>query len=546
MPGTPQVAIPGFREGAIAPQRGRSRLGGLVLIFLALALLGAGGWWGLAQVGWWDRLVSGGGSDGSRYEVRPIDMTITLAETGELKPLNSIEIRCEVEGESTLRWIVPESKAVTKGELLVELASDELVEKLETETIETRRAQTEFEAATETLAIQLNKNTSEIRQAEIALEIAELELKRYLEGEHEKSLKSARIDIEQTEMDILQKEDELRKSEALHEKGFVTESKLEELRFALKKSRMELEKNQLALSILEAYDHPKNQKQKQSDVDRAREELERVRQQANSLEKQARALVEERKSLLALRENRLERARRAVGKAKIYAPMDGVVKYAGEDGGMRWGSSDRLAPGEKVFEGQVLLVLPDTSKMIVSSRIHEADRHKVSEGLRCLVRVPAVPNQVFTGKLSKIAQFADSAHRWFNPELKEHTVEILLDDTTAPVSPGDTAQIEIQIETLKGVLAVPVQCVFTRGRKSYVFVDSGGQPQAREVRLGRASTQFVEVQEGIAAGDLVFQHADDTMLALLPAAESKSDGSPDAGAEQPRRGGRGPSRAGRG
>ncbi len=545
MPGTTQVAIPAFREGAIAPPRGRTRLGGVILIVLAIALLGAGGWWGLAQVGWFDRLVGGGGSGGSRYDVHPIDMTITLAETGELKPLNSIEIRCEVEGQSTLRWIVDESKAVKKGDLLVELASDELVEKLETETIETRKAQTDYEAATEDLAIQLNKNTSEIRQAEIALEIAELELKRYLEGEHQKSLKSARIDIEQTEMDIRQKEDELKKSEALHEKGFVTESKLEELRFALKKSRMELDKNQLALSILEAYDHPKNQKQKQSDMDRAREELERVRQQAGSREKQARALVDERKALLALRENRLDRARRAVDKAKIYAPLDGVVKYAGDEGGMRWGGGERIAPGEKVFEGQVLLVLPDTSKMIVSSRIHEADRHKVAEGLRCLVRVPAVPNQVFTGKLSKIAQFADSAHRWFNPELKEHTVEILLDDTTAPVSPGDTAQIEIQIETLNSVLAVPVQCVFTRGRKSYVFVDVGGRPQVREVRIGRASTQFVEVLEGVSSGEAVYQHSDNAMLAQLPAAESQSDGPPGA-AGRPRAGGARPSRAGRG
>jgi multidrug efflux pump subunit AcrA (membrane-fusion protein) len=196
------------------------------------------------------------------------------------------------------------------------------------------------------------------------------------------------------------------------------------------------------------------------------------------------------------------------------------VKYAGDEGGMRWGNDQRIAAGQKVFEGQVLLQLPDTSKMVVSTRIHEADRHKIREGLTCLVRVPAVPDQVFTGKLGKIAQFADSAHRWFNPELKEHTADILLDDTTAPVSPGDTAQIEIQIETVEDVLAAPVQCVHSRGSKNYVFVRDGRNSALREVSIGRASTTFVEILSGLSAGDEVFMHATEEMLTRLPSTDN--------------------------
>jgi hypothetical protein len=154
--------------------------------------------------------------------------------------------------------------------------------------------------------------------------------------------------------------------------------------------------------------------------------------------------------------------------------------------------------------------------MIVATRVHEADRHQVKEGMTCYVKVPAVPGKRFKGAISKIATFADSSDRWLNPNLKEHAAEILLDETDAPVSPGDSAEIDVQIAEIPDVLAVPVQSVYARGEKRFVFVDRAGGAQAIEVKLGKSNTTLVEIRDGLKVGDRVVMSVATELLAKLP------------------------------
>lgn len=507
------VQVPYARQ--LSPRRrslGRwIAVSGVVVVLLAVGALGLRGSGLLERI--WGKVLD----DSALYVVKPVDLRISLTEDGELKPRNSVDIKCELEGQSTILSVVDESKKVKKGDLLVELASDEIQDRLDSEEIQLRQIESSFEAAEQSLKLQRSESESQIKRSEIALEVAELELRRYVEGDFQGALKSAEINIKQTEMDIKRKQDELQKNRELAERGFVTKTKLEELEFDLEKAQMTLEQNNLQKHILLEYEKPKNETQKQSDVDQARQELERERQRATSREKQALAKVEEQQALLAMRVKRVDKLRTQLEKCKIFAPVDGIVQYPGDDMMWRRGSGNRITPGEKVYESQTLVVLPDTSQMIVTTRIHEADRHLVQVDVPCVVKVPAVPGRTFTGRVIRIAKFADTANRWLNPELKEHSTEILLDETAAPLSPGDSAEIKILIEDVSGVLAVPVQCVYARGPKSYVFVRRGGATDYTEVQLGRATDSMVEIKQGLRAGDRALMHVDDKLVATLPA-----------------------------
>ncbi len=468
------------------------------------------------------------------YEVQPLTLNITLKEDGELKPVNSVELKNEVEGQRvTIEWVVPESTAVKKGDVLVRLASDDMKDRVEMEQLELQRATAALEEAEQQLAITQSENASRIRKAEIDLEVARLELKRYLEGDYEKSVASIDIDIKKTKLDIKRKRDELEKSRPLREKGFVTASKIEELEDELERLEMTLARNELELRILNEYELKKNKMQKVSTVEQAEEELEREKQRAASREQQARVKANDQRQSLALREKRFERLKEQLAKCELVAPSDGVVRY-GESGERRYWSNNRIAAGEQVYPGQVLITLPDTSQMMVSTRIHEADRHKVREGMTCIVKVPAVPGRTFVGKLTKIAQFADSERGWLNPNLKEHAAEILLDETDAAVSPGDTAHIEILIEEAKDVLAVPVQCVFSRGAQHFVFVRGALSTAPVEVKLGRLTPTMVEVTQGVSAGDEILMAPSERQLAMLPTPATAKTGLPEASAGTPR------------
>lgn len=453
---------------------------------------------------------------GTLHVVQRGPLSITLQEDGELKPVDSVDIKCEVQGQNvTIQWIVPESTAVKKGDLLVRLAAEDIRERVLSEELELRTARGAVEEAEQALLITESENASKLRKAEIDREIAALDLRKYNEGDYPKALTTIDLNIQQTELDIKQKEEELRKSRELLAQEFISRFRIEELELALQKSQMTLEMYKSERAVLESIEQLKNVKQKESTLQQAIEELEREAKRGNSRLQQARLKVNTLGDALRNREMRLNRLKDQLAKAEIHAPTDGIVQY-GEGGGMfRWGGN-RIAVGERVFDGQTLITLPDTRRMKVSTRIHEADRHRIREGLVCLVRVPAVPGRTFTGSVSKITQFADSERTWWNPDLKEHETEILLDGNDAALSPGDSAQVEILIEEVPDVLSVPVQSVFARGPRRFVFVRRRTGAEPAEIEVGRSSSTLIEVTRGLSPGDRVLMAADEQLLALLP------------------------------
>lgn len=501
------------------PRAGRRRwwIGGgvLVLGLASMAVLGA-----VRPEGLFKRLFGGPAEDATVYDVKPVNLNITLKEDGELKPVNSLDIKNEVQAQNLkIEWVVDESTRVKKGDRLLKLSSDEMREKVEMEEIELGKLRAGAQEAEEALKITISENESKLKKVETDLEVALVDLEKYMQGDYEKARKLIEISIKQTEMDIKRRQEELRKSRPLQEKGFITATRIQELEDELEKARLTQRKNELELSILEQYDLKKSKMEKEQAVTQAREELDRERQRAESRKKQAEAKLEDQRKLLAIREKRFARSQEQLAKCEIFSPADGIVRY-GDSGERRFWGGNRIAPGEQVYPGQTLLSIPDTSKMMVTTRVHEADRHRISDGLLCTIKVPAVPDRTFSGKLTKIAQFADSERSWLNPNLKEHTAEVLLDDSDAPLSPGDTAHVEMHIEEVRDVLAVPVQCVFARGNRHFVFVQGAMATRPIEIKLGRSTDTMVEVTSGVAAGDDVLMAAEERLLAMLPAADA--------------------------
>ena len=510
---TTDVPVSYARQGVAS--KGRARRWWIIaagIVGLGALTLGMRG----AAIGWWDRLLGVEADNGDYHVVEPVTLSITLTEDGELKPRQSAEIKCEVEGQSTILFVVDESSRVKKGELLVELASDALEDRQRTKQMELDRIEAEYEASVADLEIQKNQNAANIKAAEINLKVAELDLKKYLEGDFIGQLKAINVNIEQTAMDIKRKEVDLAEDLELAKKGWVTENEIEDREFALKVAKLQLDRHELSKLILEQFEKPKIEMQRRSAVDKATSELADEKKRAESRENKAEARVRQYSAQLENAREGLAKIEKQIVNCKMYAPTDGVVQYPSDGGYGRGRGGIVVAVGESVRKGQTLIVLPDTSQMIVKTRIHEADRHMIKEGLSCIVTVPAVPGEAFSGSILKIDKFADSENRWLNPDLKEHGAEILLNQTDAPLSPGDSAEVKIMIDTVENTLAVPVQCVFTRGADSYVFTDDSGGGEPVLVQLGRSNTSMIEVIDGLENGQRIYMHTDEQMLAKLP------------------------------
>jgi len=442
---------------------------------------------------------------------------VTLEEKGELEAANSIDIRCELEGRSTLIYLIDEGAHVQKGDLLVELASDEIDEQLRDIEIKVAMAQAAHEAAVKEHEILLSENASKIRKAELALEMAQLALKRYQEGEKVELKQDADLALEKAKSVLKRAQDYRKDSEELYKQGYITQIELENDRFAQYEGEIELKKATLALEVLEKYTFPMDLREKQSEVDEASKELERTKKSATASEAKSGADVSAKKSELALIREKLDKFQDQKSKAKIHAPADGLVVYAREGS---WHRTEKIIEeGSQVFERQSLIELPDTSSMKVLIRVHETQIEHLNIGAPAVVEIEGHSGRQFKGKVSKIAVLADSQNRWLNPNLKEYQTEVLLDGEFADLKPGATARVEVQMAQLNDVLTVPVQSVFVRNGLYYVFVDGGGDLEPVEVEVGLSSPEYVEIKSGLSEGQQIRLAVTKDEQLLLPGGE---------------------------
>ena len=151
------------------------------------------------------------------FVVERRDFTVALHEKGELKAAKSIDVRCEVEGRSTIIWLIPEGTEVAEGDLLIKLASEQIDDRVRSEEIKEANAKAAAEAAAKEYDITLDEQASLIRKAELALHNAEIELEKYTEGDWKEQKTDAELDVKRAQEVLNRKREELHDARELYE-----------------------------------------------------------------------------------------------------------------------------------------------------------------------------------------------------------------------------------------------------------------------------------------------------------------------------------------
>lgn len=505
--GAPQDwSVPTWDRSASARRSRRS----VIVVLLVIAALFAGGYAGLKHL-----TRTGTIEDIQSHRVSRRSFPVILEEKGELQASQSIDIRSEIEGRATIIHLIEEGRHVEEGDLLVELASDEIDEKIRDAEIKVASATATFEASEKDLEILQDQNASDIRKAELGVDTARLALQKFEEGEKVELIQDAELALEKSQSVLERATQDYEDSKELYEQDFVTRIELENDRFRKYEAEIELKKAKLALEVLKKYTIPMELRQKQSDLDEAIKDFERTKKSAAAAEATAEADVAAKRAELALVRDKHQKLLDQKTKSRITAPSAGLVVYAKEG---RWYRSESgIEKGAQVHEQQSLIQLPDTSSMKVVIKVHEAKMELLELGLPAKVTVEGVTGKVYEGTISKIATLADSSNRWLNPNLKQYETEIQIKNSDVRgLKPGTTARAAITVAELNDVVAVPVQSVFAKGSRFYVFVENGNEIVPREVKVGLASAEFVEIREGLDEGERVRLSVTEEDRHLLP------------------------------
>jgi HlyD family secretion protein len=233
-------------------------------------------------------------------------------------------------------------------------------------------------------------------------------------------------------------------------------------------------------------------------------------------------------------------AQEQLTKTKIYAPMDGTVSRKNVEKGER-------VVGTNMYAGTELLVIANLHLMEVKVDVNENDIVRVNLNDTALVEVDAYLGRKFKGIVTEIANSANVVGGSTDQVTNFNVKILLLDssykdltDTLAgkkyPFRPGMSATVDIQTETRKNVITVPIQAVTTRSLKNntkveaktdeaikpegesnavtkqgaklpedkkveVVFKYKDGKVFKQPVKTGIQDSENIEILEGLKAGD---------------------------------------------
>jgi HlyD family secretion protein len=433
----------------------------------------------------------------SYHTVKRGDFLVSVVEGGSLRAVNEMVIRCDVEGSTRIISIAPEGSQVKKGELLVELDSSEIQEKLTQQEITAENQKFNYLQGQENLEIQKSLAESNIREAELRVQIAASDLEKYVEGDFPQQTNKLTADITIAEEELKRAQDRYSWTLKLQERNYASKSEVEADELALKRASIKIEQLKEDLRLLLKYDFPKRKALFESTLASAKDDLMRLKARSASQISQAEADLETRKRSLDLQTQRLQNLREQLSLTKIFAPQDGLVVYP------TFSSSSGyvIEEGSTVRQRQELIKLPDVSQMLVEVKVHESFVNAIRPGLLAYVTVDSMPDKRFVGSVRRVAPLPDSTSRYMNPNLKVYSTEVVIEEPLLDVKPGVSAHAEIVITNLSKVVTLPVQAVTTLKGRQVVYLASARDPV--DVEIGLSNNRFVEVRRGVKEGDQV-------------------------------------------
>jgi HlyD family secretion protein len=436
-----------------------------------------------------------------------MDFSITTTATGDLAARSQVEVRSQLDDETTILEVIDEGVTVRKGDLLVRLNSERIQTEMDEEELRVESAKADVVAADNAYLIQESRNTSAVRDATLDVELKKLALKQWLEGDDKKELQKIRLRIERADRELDRLKRELAKDEQLHERDFLSDNELDISRLRVLEAEAESETASLEEEIYKSYIRPREQKTRESDVVQAEAKLIEVAAQ-NEIElvsKDAKRSYE--RSQLSRRESRMERYKADIEASEIRAPTDGLVVYGTSVQRDRmYGNSSEgpLQIGRRVHPNMLLVILPDTSEMMAQVRVHESLVGQIHAGQEVEIKIDAADGQIYKGTVTDIGVLAEGGG-WRDPNRREYTVKIALDvdGEEAKLKPSMRCEATIIMDHVVDGLAIPLPALFSESGVKYVYLREGGRFVKRPIKIGRRSDAYVEVLSGLQEGDRV-------------------------------------------
>ena len=232
---------------------------------------------------------------------------------------------------------------------------------------------------------------------------------------------------------------------------------------------------------------------------------------------------------IAAQQSALEQAKVLLDKTVIYSPIDGTVSALNSELGERV-----VATGD--FAGTEVMRVAKLDSLEARVDVNENDVVNVKLGDPVRVHVDAYPGHTFQGTVKRIASTATIQNQGTQQEVTNFEVRIQIAHPDLQIRPGMSTTVEIETQTVRQVITVPIQSVTVRDKETgktpdqmkdeqlaeqggvattdlerkerkklerVVFVKVGDTVKMVRVGTGIADDNYLQIVSGLKAGDLV-------------------------------------------
>ena len=196
----------------------------------------------------------------------------------------------------------------------------------------------------------------------------------------------------------------------------------------------------------------------------------------------------ERLSALGISEKQirqLEKTKKVKQIISVYSPQNGVV------------SKFPVRDGMFVKPSQSVMTLADLSSVWLLAEVFERQAEWVEVGQPAEVTLSYIPGRVWEGEVEYIYPTLD-------PKTRTLKVRLRFDNPDEKLKPNMYANVKIYGGAKENTIVIPLEALIRTGRDERVIVAMGdGKFEARTVKAGIESGDFVEILEGLDANERV-------------------------------------------
>ncbi len=438
-------------------------------LLLILIVVGAGGIWA------YQRFVVAPGQEAPEVETagaRPGSIVSLVNATGSILPEEQVPLTFKSAGR-VAEVRVEEGQVVQAGDLLARLDTGEL-------DLSARQAELALTIAQARLAqAQRGVQEYEVAAARAALDSAQAAYDRLLEGPSDAQIRVARANLAQAEASLRQAQAAYDRVQGRPDVGLLPQA-------------LQLEQATLTYEVAQANYELAMQAPSAAEKAAARAQI--AQAEANLLRLQQGPAEEE----ILIAQKQVEQAQ--VSLEQVELSLDNVELRAPFQGTI---ASVNIQPGELASAGLPALVLTNLSRYHIDITVDEIDIARVQEGQPVTVTLDALPEVYLGGSVERIAPTAQS-----ESGLVSYRVRVQLAPADVPLRAGMTANVDIVVERLDGVLVLPNRYIRIDRETGKTYVDLLVDPetagtQAIEIEIGARNELQSEIRAGLSEGQVV-------------------------------------------